>query len=82
MESDHNLELLSVTLMDVLSTVQSMRRTITNAQAGVERLRHGRDADVVQDLKRCLAQLSTEAGIATESIRTTTAPMAALYDHS
>lgn len=80
MDADHDLELLALTLMDVLATVQSMRRTVTNAQAGIERLRHGRSNELLDDLKRCLTQLSNEVAIVGNSISTTTAPLTSLYD--
>ena len=65
-----DLDMLSVTMMDVRATVESMRRSVTSAQADVERLRHGVDADVIADLRRCLDALATETTVVQESLAT------------
>lgn len=65
-----DLELLSVTLMDIRATVESMRRSVTNAHADIERLRHGVKPDVVDDLRRCIDAITKEAGIVNEAVAT------------
>ena len=47
--------------MDLRVQGDSIRRTVTNAQANIERLRHQRTPEVFSDLDDCLTQLTREA---------------------
>jgi hypothetical protein len=72
------LEFLSVILMDVRSTIESMRRSITNAQSSVEQCRHSTAASTLRDIASCLSQLRQEARTVTESADAADEPLQAL----
>jgi len=64
---DPELEMLALTLMDLRATTESMRRSVTNAQASVEQYRHIQSSDRLADIADCLSHLRREAGVAIES---------------
>ena len=77
--SDRNqLEHLSVILMDIRGTVESMRRSITNAQSSIEQCRHKPTESTIKDIANCLSQLRQEASTVTESADSADDPMHAL----
>ena len=64
---DNELDILALTLVDLRATTESMRRSVTNAQASVEHYRHTRSTDRLTDIADCLSHLRREAGIVIES---------------
>ena len=78
MSDRDQLELLSVILMDVRSTIESMRRSITNAQSSIEQCRHTTAASTLRDISSCLSQLRQEARTVTESADAADEPLQAL----
>ena len=61
------LEILAATLMDIRATVESMRRSVTNAQSSVEQFRHTTDVSRLDDIADCLEQLRKESAIVTHA---------------
>ena len=59
--SNGGLELLALLLMDLRSTVESKRRSVTNAQSSVEQFRHVRMRTHLEDIGDCLQQLRKES---------------------
>lgn len=66
--ADADLELLATTLMDIRATVDSMRRSLTNAQSSIEQYRHTRSKDVLSDVSNCLEYLTDEGSGVSEAI--------------
>ena len=64
---DDDLQLLSVMLMDLRSTVEAMRRSVTNAQSSIEQYRHTQSQLHLEDIADCLFQLRRECTIVTDS---------------
>ena len=62
------LELLAVLMMDVRATVESMRRSVTNAQSSIEQLRHTHNKAQLDDISDCLKQITNECAVVTESV--------------
>ena len=67
--ADDALEVLAVTIMDIRSTVESMRRSVTGAQSSIEQYRHTQSKDRLVDIADCLAQLTQEAVVLEESLK-------------
>ena len=65
-------------MMDVRATVESMRRSVTNAQSSIEQLRHTYAATQVADIKDCLEQILKEAGAITDTTTEAKKPLAQL----
>jgi len=68
-DQDTDLDILALTLVDLRATTESMRRSVTNAQASVEQYRHTRSSDRLTDIADCLNHLRREAGVVLESTR-------------
>ena len=79
-DNDPQLELLSLILMDMRSTVESMRRSVTNAQSSIEQCRHKPTEKTLKDIADCLRQLGNEASIVTQSSNTAAEPLPALIN--
>ena len=62
------LELLAVLMMDVRATVESVRRSITNAQSSIEQFRHTHAKAQLDDIRDCLEQVVQECAVVTESV--------------
>lgn len=77
-KSPDDLELLAVLMMDVRATVESMRRSVTNAQSSIEQLRHTYAATQVADIKDCLEQILKEAAAITDTTTEAKKPLAQL----
>jgi septal ring factor EnvC (AmiA/AmiB activator) len=65
---DDDLQLLAVLMMDVRATVDSMRRSITNTQSSIEQFRHTHSKEQIDDVQKCLEQLTDECRVITEAI--------------
>lgn len=61
-ESDRSpdAELLSVTLVDVQATLESIRRSLANAQASLELFRHSPSREALKHVAHGLEQLHRE----------------------
>jgi hypothetical protein len=66
--ADDALELLSLNVMDVRTTVESMRRSVTSAQSSIEQYRHTQGKDRLLDIQDCLAELVQEGVALEESV--------------
>ena len=75
---DAHLELLAVLMMDVRATVESMRRSVTNAQSSIEQFRHTRDKAQLDDITDCLKQIVEESTDVTEAVAEAKKPLAEL----
>ena len=76
--TNHDLELLAVNLMDIRSMTESLRRSITNAQSSVEQCRHRPDEKQLIDIADCLRAIRKEAGFVLESADEAQKPLDAL----
>jgi hypothetical protein len=65
--SDPHLQLLSVTVMDIRATIESMLRSVTNAQSSIEVFRHTRRKQSLDDIGDCLTRLARDASAVIES---------------
>ena len=72
---DDDLELLAVLMMDVRATVDSMRRSITNTQSSIEQFRHTHRKEQIDDVQKCLEQLTDECRVITEAIAEAKKPL-------
>ena len=77
-QTNEDLELLAVNLMDIRSMTESLRRSITNAQSSVEQFRHRPDQKLLIDIADCLRAIRTEVGFALESADEAQKPLDAL----
>ena len=66
--ADDALELLSLNVMDIRSTVEAMRRSVTGAQSSIEQYRHTKGMDRLLDIQDCLAELVQEGVALEESV--------------
>jgi hypothetical protein len=60
--------MLAVSLVDLRATIDSMKRSVTNAQSSVEQFRHTGSQDQIDDIAKCFASLTREAGTVTEAV--------------
>jgi archaellum component FlaC len=65
-------------MIDVRATVESMRRSVTNAQSSIEQLRHTHDKVQLDDISDCLKQITNECAVVTESVSEAKKPLAEL----
>jgi hypothetical protein len=72
------LELLAVLMMDVRATVESMRRSVTNAQSSIEQMRHTHNKAQLDDIRDCLKEITNECDVVIESVSEAKKPLAAL----
>ena len=80
--TDPHLQLLAVTLMDIRATVESMLRSVVNAQSSVEVFRHTSRRQSLEDISDCVEQLLLESAAATESAQHAREPLKAMLDAS
>ena len=78
--ASQDLEILAVTLMDIRSTIESMRRSVTNAQSSIEQCRHKPTEKILNDIGDCLVQLKKESATVTESANAGADTLQALID--
>jgi|KBSMisStaDraftv2_1062788.scaffolds.fasta_scaffold1312749_1 hypothetical protein len=67
--ADETIDILAVTFMDIRSTVESMRRSVTAAQSSIEQFRHTQSKDRLVDIADCLSQLTQECVALEDSIK-------------
>jgi hypothetical protein len=72
---DHDLQLLAVLMMDVRATVDSMRRSITNTQSSIEQFRHTHSKEQIDDVQKCLEQLTDDCRVITEAVAEARKPL-------
>ena len=77
-DSPDDLEILAVLMMDVRATVDSMRRSITNAQSSIEQFRHTRNKTQLDDINDCLEQLVQECHAVADAAAEAQKPIAKL----
>jgi hypothetical protein len=65
--TDPHLQMLSVTVMDIRATIESMLRSVTNAQSSIEVCRHTRRKQSLDDIGDCLTRLARDANAVSES---------------
>ena len=59
--------MLSVTVMDIRATIESMLRSVTNAQSSIELFRHTRRKEALDDIGDCLTRIARDADAVSES---------------
>ena len=67
--ADDSLELLALNFMDIRTTVESMRRSVTGAQSSIEQYRHTQGKERLLDIEDCLTQLTREVFVVEESLQ-------------
>lgn len=77
---DAQLEILAVILVDIRATVDSMKRSVTSAQASVEQFRHTQARASLDDIADCLSELRTESATIIDSVAEAEAPLRALLE--
>ena len=77
-DSANDLEMLAVTLVDLRATIDSMKRSVTNAQSSVEQFRHTQNQDQIRDIANCFATLKSEVSTVTETLSTAEPQLEAL----
>jgi hypothetical protein len=72
------LEILAVILVDLRATIDSMKRSVTNAQSSVEQFRHTQNEAQLTDIASCLDSLKQEVVTITETVSSAEPQLAAL----
>ena len=70
--------MLAVSLVDLRATIDSMKRSVTNAQSSVEQFRHTQSQDQIDDIANCFVSLTREAGTVNEAVAVATPQLEAL----
>lgn len=65
-------------MVDARATVESMRRSVTNAQSSIEQFRHTRDKAQLDDIRDCLNRIRQECADVIESVTEANTPCSEL----